>query len=219
MVLTESKEGRAFFVQKNGKWEENDYATGLSSPIYLNNEALSSLRWKPWVDDDLLDIAGETERQVNSALLYALLGNGLDSDSPVFKTLSEYGVQLPLLVMGGEGRKPEEFSFTREQYDWDESGLTTTLDPKWEKGESLENSLDNTYRYLMGLGRPAKRDVAASVINQQKTEGKAKREAILEERKGFEANIKPLLGKKYLEAKKALNTWIIDQIKVWYGIP
>ena len=215
MVLTESKEGRAFFVQgEDNEWEENNYAAGFVSPIFLNNEELSSLRWKPWGDGNQQDIAGETEQQVNSALLYALLGNGLAPESSVFKTLSEYGVQLPLLVMGGEGRKPEEFSFTRRQYVWkdgDEKPKDTS-DPQWKKaGEALENSLDNTYRYLQGLGRPAK-DVPLSKIAQDRVEGKAKREAILKERNGFETFIRPLLGiAKYRELVDALNEWIIKQ--------
>lgn len=196
----EKEDGKSIFHRG-----ENNRGVGYISPIFVRNEGLRKIRWKPWM---AADIGAEDDRnKVAQVLLYALLGNGFAADAPELKTLEErFKWPMPLVAMGGG--KSEDFSFSRGPLEWKRGRGTADNTPSWKKGDKLTTSIDNVFKYLLGEGKPG---LDGRLQDEAKAKAKEQVGHLLTEIKAFDENVRPAIGEdEYVKLAEARNGWLLE---------
>jgi hypothetical protein len=205
-------DGAAFFEpNRTGTgFVERERGLGYVSPLFVNDSALSALRWKPWAPKETIDATKERDKQICTALLYALLGNGLDADDPQQKTLVErFNWQLPLIKMGGA--KSEDFNYTRDPLVWKRGKGAPDGTPAWQPEEKLVTSIDNVFNYLLGNGKPG---LEGRFQEEAKAKGRSHLEHLTLEVGVFNKNIRPVIGEDaYTALAEARNNWFVAQYR------
>ena len=198
--LAESPDGKSIFIQKN-----DNKGIGYVSPIYVRNEQLSSIRWKPWTKAEPAD--NEVQDKAADALLYAFLGFGLDdkAKTEVESKLAEYGWTLPLIRDIGR----QTYVFTRKTLVFEGDKATADNSCPWKigkGGKKICTSLCNVDAYLQGLGKVG---LGAEAKEKDKEEGAEACRRVLAERDLFCSSIVPLLGNVfYRKLLNALGGWL-----------
>ncbi len=204
LQLAESADGAAFFEpNRNGTgFIERERGLGYISPLFVNDPRLSTLRWKPWAPKETVDAAKERENQVCSALLYAMLGNGLDAADPLVKTLQDqYNWPLPLITIGGG--KSRRFSYTRDPLVWKRGKGAPDGNPAWQPEEKLVTGIDKVFAFLSGSGEA-----------ELDAKGKTHLEHLILEIGVFNKNIRTDIGKiAFVALTEARRSWLVAQCK------
>ena len=200
LQLAESQAGKSIFIQKN-----DNKGIGYVSPIYVRNEQLSSVRWKPWTKTQPVD--NEVEDKAADALLYAFLGFGLDDEAraEVESKLAAYGWTFPLIRDIGR----QTYVFTRKTLVFKGEKATADTACPWKigkGGKKICTSLCNVDAYLQGLGKVG---LGAEAKEKDKEEGVDACRRVLAERDLFCSSVVPLLGNVfYGNLINALNGWL-----------
>ena len=194
--------------EDNGQYVERERGLGFISPKFLVDPVLANLRWKPWAPKETVSVKEANEREVESALLYALLGNGMAVDDPRLVELRDkFSWPLPLLVMGRD--KAEDFHFVREPVEWTGTAGKTVAIPAWADDELLATSIDHVFEYLLGQGRPGE---DGRRQEEFKADGKRKLAQMVAEMLSFDAKVGPAVGSVNLSVlKDSLQIWLKDR--------
>jgi hypothetical protein len=111
---------------------------GYVDPLYVRDETIRSLRWRPWYTQD--SIKERDENHVLDALLYALFPGDSDS-SEVIRTLQkelrQIGWELPLFA----SKKGNRYAFTRLPLEYSEKRARIDQQTQnlagWDKGKAV----------------------------------------------------------------------------------
>ena len=155
---TEDQTGRTVFEGgRNG-------GIGYVDPLYVRDETIRSLRWRPWYTQD--SVKAFDEHQALDALLYALFPGGAAASETIrqlLDNLNKIGWTLPLVVNKGGNR----FAFTRLPLEYIGGKARTDQQTQdldgWDTDKPLSPNagLQNVYDVLSGHGegsKPAWRD-------------------------------------------------------------
>ena len=210
LELAEDADGAAFWLKDDrlGKCFERKRALGYASPIYVRNEKLAALRWRPWKPEKTVSQSEAEKSVVIDVLLYAFLGQGLPADSAQLAELeTQFGWKLPLIQMGLN--KTEDFDFTREPLVWRDGKGHLSPIPKWSAGARLIYSIDNVFAYLLGQGRPGDEGKA---LAKSQVEGREQLVQLQEERTAFlEHIVANIGGGAYEKLVVARQAWLIQK--------
>lgn len=192
LLKAESRDGDSIFDYTNG-----NKGIGFVSPIYVRNEKLRELRWKPWVKSD-----DSAERDAAAdAILYAYLGNGLSEKDKarIAEILEEGGYgdwTMPLIKQGAK----QTFAVTRKTCSLDEDGtFGSNPDCIWKPGKKLCVSACNLYPFIQGKGKVGR---SGHATDKDIEEGNLVRNCLLKELQVFEEEIRPSLGDLYKKLVK-----------------
>ena len=207
LVRAESSEALGYFSHdaQTGKYVERFRGLGFVSPVFLNEPALSDRRWKPWQRAvEAYAEKKEKEGRALEAVVYALSGVDLKSNSTALATFRRAHWEFPLLVR--KTAKSNKFKFMREAYRLDNGAVAFVADPKWAKGTVLDVSgIAELVDYLNGKGL---KDENGAVISGSKAAGAAVLKQLVSEMDIFKSEI---VGKFAVSAWKK----IADERYAW----
>ena len=205
----EKKSGESYFEwletePGRGFWAELVRTYGFVSPLFITNEQLASLRWRPWkpVSEDY-DAAKSRRDAAKQALLQGLLGSGVDEE--LRHEVEAKGWRgFPLLSMKGVGKGAESLVFQRTCRE-DAFALS------WKEGEVLGTTLNAALDHLLGRGQGSgtnEEDLAA-----QRLMGKELCDALLAEKVAFEKVLMSLAEEKRVAIRKSLSDFLAEQAR------
>ncbi len=210
LELAEDADGAAFWKKdaRNGKYGERQRGLGFVSPVFVRDETLSSLRWRPWKPEKTVSQSEAEKNAVIDVLLYAFLGQGMPADATQLAELeASFGWKLPLVQMGFN--KTEDFNYTREPIMWKDGRGQLSPIPKWSAGAPLIYSIDNVFAYLRGEGRPGDEGKA---LAKSQAEGREQLAQMQEERSAFLQHVVATIGgAAYTTLVAARQTWLIQK--------
>ena len=185
---------------------ENNRGIGYISPIFVREECLREIRWKPWMAADIG--ADEEKEKVHKALLYAFLGNGIAQSSAQIQTLAErFNWPMPLVAIGGA--KSEDFTFKRDPLEWKRGKGAPDNTPSWKTDDKITTSIDNVCKYFSGEGKPG---LDGRFQEEAKKKAREQLAHLLAEIQAFNDNIRPAIGEdEYLKLTDARNGWLRKQ--------
>ena len=205
----EKKTGEGYFewmedTRGKGFWAELDRPGGYVSPLFLTQEDLAGRRWRPWKpaseDFDALD---QCRYEAKAALLYGLLGSGLEANSEAIRTLRDKGWDgFPLLSMTGKGKGAEKLVFKRQ---------CMVDELAWKKGEVLGATLEKALDVLMGVGSSDDEAKTKKAKSELKRRGDAMRTALLQEKTAFLKKFCALDSDKRNAIHAALGRYLANQ--------
>lgn len=206
----ESVNGDAYFVRSQSKysngWKETEGVGGHVSPIFLANEILNELRWKPWMLTEVRkNDADQRKREVMSALLFGLLGSGVGSD--LLAAVEKKGwTGFPLLKMSGKGKGAESLVFQR----------TSKVDElAWNEKDVLGTTLEKARGVLLGSVLP--NEMRTSEVEERVKRGVRIRQALLNEKKEFEKVLLALAEEDRTAIRDALGKYLAAQARIRRG--
>lgn len=205
-------DGDGYFVRNMSKhssgWVERERGYGYVSPIFLTEEVLNDLRWKPWTQAaKRKDDAGRVRNEAKTALLFGLLGAGA-GEALVDAVARKGWTGFPLLKIPGSGKGAESLVFQRP-------GVTDEL--AWNQGDTLGTTLENALNYLLEAGLP--NEPLPSAREEQAKRGARIRRALLAEKDSFGKVLSALAEEDRQAIRNALGQFLADQVRARRGNP
>lgn len=177
----------------NVKWGEQRDTHGYVSPIFVMNNGLASVRWRPW-DKWVSPINAEKELSDKTldALLFAFLGSGELSDAgrSAFEEAKAKNLRWSFPLMA-QGKKRESVAFRRDPID-------PIDDSAWNPDEEYSTIL-SLRSYLAGEGKTGLQKQGGIALEKSKKAGSAARAVILKELDIFRKTVAVDLGAAVLK--------------------
>ncbi|MBQ3288744.1 MAG: hypothetical protein IJH50_04970 [Kiritimatiellae bacterium] len=197
----EQKDGKSIFVDVN-----DNKGVGYPSPIYVRDEKLRAIRWRPWAKAD----EDAESDDAADALVYALLGNGIAADAraETEKILRSIKWQLMPIVAGAR----QSYVYARKTYVWSDRKRCAVDDPTcpWLPGKKICTSVCNLYSFLQGHGKTMT-GAKGKVNPRDISAGLDLCARLLEEKKLFEEKVKTEHAALVKELYDALASWTVEQ--------
>ena len=207
LVYAEDRNALGYFEPSRSRfvsgWSELDNTYGYVSPIFVFNEQLSELRWRPWkpVSEDI-DRDKQQHDDTMQAMLFALLGSGNLSTEAREAVAGKNWDAFPLLQQKVPDHAVEALVFMR-----------THLYNKiiWSDGFELGGTIASAMRYLEGKGRENHENLGV-VFTEEVKQGNDIRAAILLEKEKFGEQVINRIDTKFKEEIfTALADFLADQ--------